>query len=67
MLHETILDYQRVFAGDPVHRGEKLLWAEMRPRVPMAVPAPSHAERLRLVDLLHPIDSAVARNATHAF
>ena len=36
----------------------------MRRRIAMAIEAPSHAERLHLIDLLHCIDATMARHAT---
>jgi len=51
---------------DPVHRGHRLDRPEGRIGVPVTIEAPSHRERLRLIDLLHLVDPPVAGDATDA-
>ena len=56
----------RVFVRYPAQVGQELLRAQMGSRVAMALKTPTHAQPLGLVDHVHLVHTAVARQTTHA-
>ena len=62
--HESPAQRAGILIRYPVQIGHKFHRPKMRCRIAMALQTPSHAQRLRLIDLFHRIDSAMARDAT---